>query len=171
MESISWQDAVDFCEALTAQEFAAIPWGYEYRLPTEAEWEYCCRAGSDAVYCYGNNAAALYQYGNFRDAGSYLPDGEQPWSELTGKEDDNGVKTVVAKTYQPNNWRLFDMHGNVSEWCLDAYAEQPASEGEDPLRPYNARARQAPMVIRGGSWADAAGFCQSSSRSSADIKA
>lgn len=130
---ISWNDAVYFCRKLTDQERNAgsLPDGTEYRLPTEAEWEYACRAGSDSSYGYGNDAGVLDRYAwyrrNVRDVGKAYP---QPV----------GMKL-------PNPWGLYDLHGNVWEWVLDSYGAQPP-KGSDPI----CRAATEKRLLRGGSW-------------------
>ena len=137
VETISWDDAVEFCRKLSAVE------GHTYRLPTEAEWEYCCRAGSATKYCFG--------------------DGESSLSEYAWFDENSGFATHPVGTKKPNAWGLFDMHGNVWEWTSDwhdegYYAKSPT---EDPTGPETGSLR----IYRGGSWGDAAKYCQSSMRS------
>ncbi len=93
VERITWPEAVEFCQRLSEQEKKA------YRLPTEAEWEYACRAGTASVYYSGENEAAL------DEAGWYLGN--------------SGNQSHPVGLKQPNLWGLYDMHGNVSEWCAD----------------------------------------------------
>ncbi|MFO0427652.1 MAG: formylglycine-generating enzyme family protein [Planctomyces sp.] len=128
---------------------------HNYRLPTEAEWEFACRAGTTTAWSFGDDAAKLPEYAWFAE-------------NAAGK----GTRTV--RSGQPNPWGLYDMHGNVAEWVLDAYAPYPDSEvervrsGQDdwarPDRPY-------PRVVRGGSWEFSAIECRSASRLGSDDKA
>ncbi|MCP3881584.1 MAG: formylglycine-generating enzyme family protein, partial [Sulfitobacter sp.] len=113
VETVSWNDARAYCTALTAQEMAAgnLATGYEYRLPTEAEWEYACRAGTTTDFNVGPDlfcADARFYYSS--DSSSYC-----------------GVSsTIDVGSYSANAFGLYDMHGNVYEWCLDSYASYGA---------------------------------------------
>jgi formylglycine-generating enzyme required for sulfatase activity len=123
VENVSWDDCQSFLEKLS-KKFPGRP----FRLPTEAEWEYACRAGSAAEYCYGDDVAKL---------------GEYAWYES------NSVKTThPVGQKKPNAWGLYDVHGNVWEWCADWLA---AYSGDDQRDPKGARAGVA-RVLRGGSW-------------------
>jgi len=93
VENVSWNDAIDFCRKLSKEE------GVEYRLPTEAEWEYACRAGTTTGYSFGDNVSQLGEYAWYRN------------------NSDNTTHAVGEKL--PNAWGLYDMHGNVGEWCQD----------------------------------------------------
>jgi formylglycine-generating enzyme required for sulfatase activity len=133
VEQVSWNSAVAYCQALTAIEQAAgrVPQGYQYRLPTEAEWEYCCRAGTTTEWNTGTSLST--SQANF---GGALPNGTYP-----------GGQTAVVGSYAPNAFGLHDMHGNVWEWCLDSYALYAPGPVTDPFvtgGPYR--------VFRGGSW-------------------
>ena len=135
VEKVSWREAVAFCEKLSELE------GHKYRLPTEAEWEYACRAGAEGPFSGGESLDSLGWYQRNSGRRSHEP----------------GLKI-------PNAWGLYDMHGNVSEWCLDYYqAEYPEDAVIDPMGPAEGGSR----VIRGGSWGyfDKAG--RSGARSSA----
>ena len=143
VEQVSWDDAVNFCNALSrvegfppfyrvdGQNVAVPDWkGAGYRLPTEAEWEYACRAKNPARYSFGDDPAGL---------------GEHAWFD-----GNSGNQTHPVGQKRPNAFGLFDMHGNVYEWCWDAfdtkyYAESPV---DDPRGPSGASGR----VIRGGGW-------------------
>ena len=93
VEQVSWEDAVEFCKKLSAKE------GKTYRLPTEAEWEYACRAGTTTRFSFGNDGESLAGYAWYSD--------------------NSDVKTHSVGEKKPNAWRLHDMHGNVWEWCAD----------------------------------------------------
>jgi formylglycine-generating enzyme required for sulfatase activity/serine/threonine protein kinase len=143
IESITWEDAGAFCARLTELERSAgrLPEGYVYRLPTEAEWEYAARAGTETPFHFGDWADA--SVGNFR--GIYpreLEDGQRI-SESYGTED--------VGSYSPNAFGLYDVHGNVSEWTLDAYnGRLPGGSLVDPTP----RAGGKRFTVRGGSWED-----------------
>jgi formylglycine-generating enzyme required for sulfatase activity len=124
VESVSWNDAVGFCTKLTERERAAgrLPAGYGYRLPTEAEWEYACRAGTT-----GDAAGEL--------------------DVMAWYDKNSGSKTHEVGTKQANAWGLYDMHGNVQEWCQDYYASYSAGDATDPVC-----AAGSSRVARGGSW-------------------
>ncbi len=136
---ISWQEAVSFCEWLSAKEKRT------YRLPTEAEWEYACRAGTTTIFNTGDALPAGFQkwFGGAGFRERYFPDGKMPpdYRVEAGK-----VSLRVAQT-PANAWGLFDMHGNVSEWCLDWYGPYEATEQTDPL----GRSAGDFRVFRGGS--------------------
>ncbi|MDX1948329.1 MAG: SUMF1/EgtB/PvdO family nonheme iron enzyme [Pirellulaceae bacterium] len=133
---ITWNDATAYCQWLSTQEKTT------YRLPTEAEWEYACRAGTTTQYSFGDDVALLNQYG---------------WS----KENADGKSHPVG-TLLPNPFGLFDMHGNSYEWCGDYYDEKwyGASPPNDPNGPSVGSTR----VTRGGSWLHHASYCRSAYR-------
>ena len=140
VEQVSWDDAVEFCRKLSAspEEKSA---GRVYRLPTEAEWEYCCRAGTFTEYSFGYEVADLDEYAWY-------------------------VKNSLYRTHpvgqkRPNAWGLHDMHGNVSEWCSDWYGEYLSGSVSDPNGPQSGSSR----VCRGGSWLGSVKGCRSASRS------
>jgi formylglycine-generating enzyme required for sulfatase activity len=140
VEKVSWKDAVEFCRRLSAlpEEKAA---GRVYRLPTEAEWEYACRAGTTTDFSFGDDQSQL---------------GEYAW--YAGN---SGQRTHPVGVKQSNPWGLYDMHGNVWEWCQDWYAEDlPEGAVTDPTGPVEGSSR----VIRGGSWSSIASLCRSSLR-------
>lgn len=149
VDSVSWISAMAYCQALTAQEQAAgrLPSGYVYRLPTEAEWEYCCRAGTMTEYHYGNTltcgqAHFAYSY----HGGSFC---------LTNS-------TMVVGGFAANAWGLYDMHGNVFEWCLDSWdgiEAYPAGPVSDPYVTIGSA-----RVFRGGSWNYLSFNCRSAFR-------
>jgi len=134
VEQVSWHDAAKFCRELSSlpEEKRA---GRVYRLPTEAEWEFVCRAGSSTAYSFGDEEALLHDYAWF-------------------KENSGGHAQPVGKK-KPNAWGIFDMHGNVCEWCSDWYADYPDDSITDPLGPSEGTDR----VLRGGGWDNDAQWC------------
>ena len=134
---VSWNDAVKFCEWLSAKEKRT------YRLPTEAEWEYACRAGTTTLFHTGDALPAGFHKW-FADIGlrdRFFPDGKLP------PEFRVDAKSSVRVAQTPANaWGLFDMHGNVAEWCADWYGPYDAAEQTDPLGRRDGDFR----VIRGG---------------------
>jgi formylglycine-generating enzyme required for sulfatase activity len=145
MYYVSWEEAVEFCRRLTDLERAAgrLPVGHVYRLPTEAEWEYACRAGSTTRFANGNAEADLDKIGWYG-------------GNSGGTSHPVGMKL-------PNAWGLHDMHGNVWEWCLDWYGDYPSDSVMDPRGTQSGSDR----VLRGGSWGyGAAADCRSAQRGS-----
>jgi hypothetical protein len=124
-EHVSWLDATEFCRKLTARERAAgrLPAGSRYTLPTEAQWEYAFRAGTTSGYV-GNADAMAWTAAN------------------------SGGTTHAVAGKQPNNWGLYDMAGNVLEWCRDWYGNYPGGAQTDPTGPESGYFR----IARGGSW-------------------
>ncbi|MEZ6056940.1 MAG: SUMF1/EgtB/PvdO family nonheme iron enzyme [Planctomycetaceae bacterium] len=148
--TVEKDSATEFCRKLTARERAAgrLPEGWEYTLPTEAQWEYACRAGTKTAYSFGNDATQLSDYGWW---GGYYGDGNA--------REERYAHTVATK--KPNAWGLFDMHGSVTEWCQDSYGDKLPG-GRDPQGP----SRGSVRVIRGGSWPYDAGSNRSAVRGS-----
>jgi formylglycine-generating enzyme required for sulfatase activity len=136
---VSWDDAVEFCRKLSIKE------GKTYRLPTESEWEYACRGGTTTAYSFGADAAQLSEYGWFDKNGWDI--GEK-YAHMVGLKRANG-------------FGLYDMHGNVWEWCSDWYGDYPTGNVTDP----QGAAVGSDRVFRGGSWFHNAGFCRSAYRS------
>jgi formylglycine-generating enzyme required for sulfatase activity len=151
VETVSWDDAVEFCKELSnlPEEKKA---GRIYRLPTEAEWEYACRAGSKTAYSFGANSKSLGDYAWFAgNSGRQTP----PVSE---KKTTNQTHPVGGK--KANKWGLYDMHGNVLEWCSDWVGEYPKDAVSDPSGPSEGSSR----VLRNGGWNDVAAGCRSAFR-------
>ncbi len=157
MDSISWYLATEFCFVLTRQERKAgrIPPGYCYRLPTEAEWEYCCRAGTTSRYSFGNADDLLHRFGNYCDAtnSSHLP-----WIDRS--HSDGFDRTAPIGSFNANPWGIYDMHGNVWEWCFDFFYAYNKIETTNPFGVLSG----VKKVLRGGSWYHAAIGCSSSNR-------
>jgi formylglycine-generating enzyme required for sulfatase activity len=149
VERVSWADAVEFCQRLAAlpEEKEA---GRTYRLPTEAEWEYACRAGSTTPFHFGPSLSS--RVANFN--GRYPYGGSMRGPNLE--------RTSRVGSYPANAWGLYDMHGNVWEWCQDWYGERyyKVSPGADPPGPATGTTR----VIRGGSCCNIGRFCRSAYR-------
>jgi formylglycine-generating enzyme required for sulfatase activity len=140
--NITWADAVEFCRWLSRKE------GATYRLPTEAEWEYACRAGTNTRYHFGDDPAKLPEYANTYDASSARAFPE--WADWAVKGDDGFPFTAPVGSFKPNAFGLYDMHGNVWEWCSDFYGEDyyKQSPVDDPKGPPSGRRHSR----RGGGW-------------------
>lgn len=155
VDSISWEDAVLFARKLSALEEENQA-KREYRLPTEAEWEYACRAGTTGPFSFGAALSSLDA--NF--------DGQHPYG---GAPRGNYLRRpTVVGSYKPNAFGLHDMHGNVYEWCSDWFAENFYADTpfEDPLGPEDGPIIRGGRfrIIRGGSWDTIATLCRSGER-------
>ena len=128
---VSWFDATTYAQWLNDIT------GEDFRLPTEAEWEYACRAGTKTDYSFGEKITK--EQANF---------------------DRSNNRTMPVGSYQPNPFGLYEMHGNVWEWCADWYDRYPTGKVKDPMGPDNGKYR----VLRGGSWFVNAGLTRSTSR-------
>ena len=142
VEGVNWNDCVGFLSKLNAGGFA--PRGWRFDFPTESEWEYACRAGADTSYAFGDEAS--HESGNFQ--------------HYVGE-------TTPVKSYAPNAWGFYDMHGNVWEWCADLSCPYPTSPTVNPL----GASENAFRVLRGGSWNCNASQSRSSSRNYAEASA
>ena len=134
---LSWRDCDKFCQWLSGKEHRT------YRLPTEAEWEWACRAGSEGAYCFGDDAKEL---------------GDYAWYD-----ENSDWKSHPVGQKKPNAWGLYDMHGNVAEYCQDWSADLPTGVRTDPGGPEQGRLR----VIRSYGFIDPAAALQSDSRAAA----
>jgi len=143
---VTWENATEFCEKLTTTERQAgrLPPGWEYALPTEAQWEYACRTGTETHFSFGDDPAQMPEFGWY--------------ISVTGPADEFFAHRVAQK--QPSPWGLFDMHGNVEEMCRDWYSERLPG-GVDPLGP----AFGDTHTTRGGHFAVSSEYCRSASRS------
>jgi len=150
---VSWNDAVEFCRWLSAKE------GRNYRLPTEAEWEYACRAGAQTRYSSGDDPESLATVANTADAKAKA---RFPGWELTISGNDGYVFTAPVGRYAPNSFGLYDLHGNVREWCADWFSTNyyVRSPSEDPTGPNDSGMR----VLRGGCWNSRPQYSRSSDR-------
>ena len=146
VESVSWLDATNYCAQLTQQELTAghIPPGSHYRLPTEAEWEYAARAGTSTRYSYGDDPNLTNLVNN-------------AWYSAN-----SGFGTHPVGQKAPNPWGLYDMEGNVWEWCQDWYGPYPGGFTTDPQGP--ASNSTGVKVIRGGAWDAFEADCRSGRR-------
>lgn len=135
---VSWYDAQEFIKKLNAKND-----GYEYRLPSEAEWEYAARAGTTTEFAFGDSLSS--NQANFNGDSPY---GNAPKGKHLGK-------TTEVGSYQPNAWGLYDMHGNVWEWCQDWYGDYPSGANPTGFR-----------VQRGGSWYNSGSVLRSAFRGS-----
>ena len=128
VERVSWDDAVEFCKKLTEREIKGgrVSKGLEYQLPTDAQWEYACRAGTTTVYSWGDSVS----------------------SSNANYNGDIGETTPVGK-YPANPWGFHDMEGNVCEWCADWYSRYSSDAVTDPKGQHSFGSYR---VVRGGCW-------------------
>ena len=159
--NVSWYDASAFCDHLTNRERKAgrLPTEYIYRLPTEAEWEYSCRAGSTQDFNFGDDVTLLYKHANYCDLSNT---NRLPWQDK--HYDDGYNKPAPVGSFAQNSWGIYDMHGNVWEWCLDYFGPYSSESLIDPCGPKSGFNR----ILRGGSWYHAPRGCRSSNRDGVD---
>ena len=141
---VNWKMCQKFLEKLTEKVKDQLK-GLKAGLPTEAQWEYACRAGSKGKWCFGNDEKKLAEYAWYGDWAHY---GEAP----------HGMHPVGQK--KPNTWGLFDMHGNMFEWCEDGYGDYPHGEATDPVGPSD----ESLKCVRGGCWGNEANEVRSANR-------
>jgi len=147
---VSWDDGGAFCRWLERKT------GKSTSLPTEAQWEYACRAGTTTVFSFGDKVEELHKHANYCEKSCTL---DLPWKD---KDHDDGYRfTSPVGSYKPNTWGLYDMHGNVYEWCPDWYADSYANaNARDPKGPATGKYR----VPRGGSWINSSCYCRAANR-------
>lgn len=147
VERVSWYDAVEYCERLSQHT------NKKYRLPTETEWEYACRAGTQTAFYFGDMINP--------DVANY--DGRKTYrNSKTGKYE---KKTTPVDSFPPNTFGIYDLHGNVWEWCEDHYASNYNSKPKDGTA-YHSTMKNQPRLVRGGSWSLQPSSCRSAKRSS-----
>ena len=147
VEKVLWEDCQEFIAKVNREAQRQL--GGEARLPTEAEWEYACRAGSRTAYSWGNSL----------NGDKANCDGNYPYGTAIKGPDKR--ETVNVCSYSPNAWGFYDMHGNVYEWCQDWYGAYPSGAVTDPT----GQASGDDRVLRGGCWNSDARFCRSATRS------
>jgi formylglycine-generating enzyme required for sulfatase activity len=136
VSNVSWDDCQEFIKSLNTKGKGT------FRLPTESEWEYACRAGSTTAYCFGDDVSRL---------------GDYAWYD-----NNSSLHTHPAGCKKPNAWNLYDMHGNIMEWCQDWHGKYPTGSVTDPTVLDSGKFR----VLRGGYYAYHADGCRSAHRNS-----
>jgi len=148
VEQISWYDAVEFCDRLS--KYTRV----EYRLPSEAEWEYACRAGTTTPFYFGETITG--ELANYNASAVFAEESEGEYRQIT---------TEVGQ-FKPNSFGLYDMHGNLWEWCLDSWHdnyEEAPFDNSPGLKKLNANDNHS-QVLRGGSWNNNPENCRSAYR-------
>lgn len=153
VENVSWYDAVTFCQRLSELT------GQEFRLPTEAEWEYACRAGSTTPFHYG--ATITTDLANYR--GTDQGQGSNPGNYGRGPKGIYREQTTAVGSFPPNAFGLYDMHGNVWEWCLDHWHENYDGAPTDGSA-WISENENSNRLLRGGAWLDLPRYCRSAGR-------
>jgi formylglycine-generating enzyme required for sulfatase activity/energy-coupling factor transporter ATP-binding protein EcfA2 len=165
VEQVSWHEAREFCARLSQLK------GETYRLPSEAEWEYACRAGQPTAYCFGDDASQLDEYGWYgNNSGNRPLDAARLWQETNqdanqynSRLNANGNRTHPVGEKKPNAWGLYDMHGNVWEWCEDEWHDTYEGAPDDGSA-WTSGSDSEPRLLRGGSWLSLADVCRSAYR-------
>lgn len=147
VEGVNWYEAVAFCEKLNQIYSSQLPVGYKFDLPTETQWEYSCRAGTITAL---NNGKDLISETNIC----------YNLNEIAWYESNSESKTHPVGQKKPNSWGIYDMHGNVWEWCKDCYGDYQVSSATKEIKPDDNTAR----VFRGGSWGYDAKHCRAAYR-------
>jgi len=151
VDGVTWKAAAGFCEKLNGCAEGERPSGYRFSLPGEAMWEYACRAGSSSAFCFGG----------ILDSGMANFNGNYPYKARKGIARNC---TSPVGSYAPNGWGIYDMHGNVREWCDDWYAPYRgpgSSSGDEGVKPVC-------KILRGGCWFCDAASCRSAKRECCD---
>lgn len=161
---VSWKEAIGFCDWLSQKT------GLKCSLPTEAQWEYACRAGSTTALWYGNESTRFDRFGNMADRkleemarrvpGKFLYSDHPDWVLRDNHSFDDALVTAKVGSYLPNPWGLYDMHGNAAEWTRTTYRPYPYQTDDGRDDP----AGDGRKVVRGGSWYDRPRRCASSFR-------
>ncbi len=157
VEQVTWNDATNYCALLTARDLAAgrIPPHCVYRLPTESEWEYACRAGTTTAFYLGSRLSS----GQANFLGRYEYDATA--GQINNADGVSLQSTTPVGSYAANGWGIYDMIGNVWEWCQDFYGSYPKESVIDPQGP----AQGSDHAVRGGDWGALGRFCRSAQRS------
>ena len=143
VEQVTWKQSMAFCQSLNEEikNFKPIPKGMIFRLPSEAEWEFAARAGTQSVYFFGDKPDSITDYA---------------WIS-----ENSGARTQPVKKKKANSWGFHDLYGNVREWCLDGYGRRPEKKLIDPLLEW----KNMDKVNRGGSWDSCEDCCKTGRRS------
>ncbi|HUF61363.1 MAG TPA: formylglycine-generating enzyme family protein, partial [Verrucomicrobiales bacterium] len=167
VDNVTWDEAKAFAAALTERmrREGMLDPGWEFRLPTEAQWEYACRAGTRMAYHTGDGEEALHKAGWYSGNSERKPSRMGEWLRSIPVFEgwfpgNTGAKPWPAGKKEENAFGLQDMHGNVWEWCEDVHGEYGAGSVVDPIGPSTGSGR----VLRGGSWNLVAAWCRSASR-------
>ena len=140
VENVTWKEAKAFCDKINSLYKDSIPQGYKFDLPTEAQWEYACRAGTNTALNNGKSIESIDEVG---------------WHNKNASE----TKEVGLK--KPNAWGIFDMHGNIQEWCRDNFEDLSDKEAIDPEI---ISSKDELHIVRGGSMLHPADICRSATR-------